>query len=127
MKKNDLIDEFRIKREKIEIYNKKTSENIIKIDFVADLLKISNKNIDNKDLKIWLSLFCIYHFCKKYYKNEKILKHMKYYLEIILQVFDLSKVYFCLLFVYLDKPERVKKEILRFDFKGKDDFLKLFP
>ena len=127
MKKNTLTEEQIIKRKSIELSNKKTSENIVKIEFVADLLKISNKNYENEKLRILLSLFCIYCFCKKYCKYEEMLKHMKYYSEIILQVFNLSRFYFCLLFIYINKPERIKREILEFDFEGKDDFLRLFP
>lgn len=127
MKKNNLTEEQIEKRKNIEISNKNTSENILKLDFVKDLLNISNKNIGNEKLRVLLSLFCIYCFCKKYCKFKKILKHMKYYSEIILQIFDLSKCYFCLLFIYMDKPERIKKEILEFTFDGKNDFLQLFP
>jgi hypothetical protein len=127
VRKNVFTEKQIFEIEKIETYNKKTSENIIKIGFVKNLLEISNKNINNENLKLWLSLFCIYRFCKEYYKNEKVLKHMKYYSEIILQIFDVNKVYFCLLFIHMNNPGSIKKEILELDFEGKDGFLRLFP
>jgi len=126
MGKSGFTEEQRIKRKNIEICNKKTSENIIKIDFVKYLLEISNKNIGNEDLRLWLSLFCIHCFRELFYKDEDISKHLKYYSEIILQIFNISKIYFCLLYVYINKPELIKKRILKHNFKEKSDFLRLF-
>ncbi len=98
-------------------------KDLVSLDFISELISIKEKNFGNEKLESLLVFFGASYF-KKYVEGEKISKDQKIMRTIISVLFyvlnaDLSDR---ILWVIYSKKEflEIKKEVLKFDFQGKE-------